>query len=124
MQDPLDIETKAQSLQSAMEKHLGVKGQTLRQSVRRAGRRLPKRLRVDAALVANAQAVQGNIKLTRQFDAPTIERAHAAVSEYLATIDRSDARKARVISILAVLAFNFILIFAGIVIFLRMRGTI
>ncbi|MDW3225067.1 MAG: hypothetical protein R8G34_19635 [Paracoccaceae bacterium] len=124
MQDPLDIETKALSLQSALEKHLGVKGRTLQQSLRRAGRRLPKRLRGQAALVAQAQDLQGNIKLTRQFDVSAIEHAYTEVSEYLAKIDRSDARRARVISVLAVLAFNFILMFAAIVIYLRMRGTI
>ncbi|MFK7879956.1 hypothetical protein [Roseobacter sp.] len=124
MQDPLDIETKTQGIKAALEKHLGVKGRSLRHSLRRAGRRLPKRLRAQAALLAEAEGVRGNIKLTRQFDAERIEQAYKDVSDHLVRIDRADARRARLISILAALAFNFILLVVAVIVFMRMRGTI
>lgn len=124
MQDPLDIETKAQSLKAALETQLGVKGRSLAHSLRRAGRRLPKGLRGQASLLAQVDGLSGNIKLTRQFDPAEIERAYADVSEHLATIDRAELRRSRVISLLAVLAFNFILICVAVVVFLRLRGVI
>ncbi|WP_299402834.1 hypothetical protein [uncultured Roseobacter sp.] len=124
MQDPLDIETKAQKLSAALEKHLGVKGRSLAHRVRRAGRRLPRRIREHAHLLAEADAVRDNIKISRQYDAAQIARAYEHVSDYLATIDRADARRGRILSILAVLAFNFILLFVAFVVFLRMRGIV
>ncbi|WP_187429025.1 hypothetical protein [Roseobacter fucihabitans] len=124
MQASLDIETKAETLNAAFEKHLGIKGQTLAHSVGRARRRLPKRLYRQAVLVADVDALRGNIKLTRQFDAHEIDRSFDDVTQHLSKIDRADARRGRVISVLAALAFNFIVVCVAVIIWLRLNGTI
>lgn len=120
----MEIEAEAAALSTALERRLGVKGRTLAQQVKRAGRRLPKRIRTQAQLVAQAEAVSGNPRLLRQLGDAAVAQACADVTEHLAGIDRAEARRARLISILAVLAFNFILLFTAVVVFLRMRGTI
>lgn len=120
----MEIEAKLPAVREALERNLGVRGRSLAQQVKRAGRRLPKRVRAQAALLAEAEALGGNPRLLRQLDEGRVTRALDEVSAHLASIDRAEARRARVISVLAVLAFNFIVIFTAIVVVLRMRGTI
>lgn len=120
----VDIETQLPALREALERHLGVKGRSLAHQVRRAGRRLPKRVRAQAALLGQAEAVSGNPRLLRQLDEARVAQACEELSAHLAGIDRAEIRRGRILSILAVLAFNFILIFVAFVVFLRMRGTI
>lgn len=120
----MEIETELPAVREALERHLGVKGRSLAQQVKRAGRRLPRRIRAQAVLLAEAEALSGNPRLLRQLDKSRIAEALSGVSAYLAGIDRTDARHGRILSILAVLAFNFILIFIVFVIFLRMREII
>ncbi|WP_298914812.1 hypothetical protein [uncultured Roseobacter sp.] len=124
MKSPDDIEQMAQALKDAMQKHLGVKGRNLRHAVRKAGRRLPKKLRAPARLMAQAEAVSGNLKLLRQLDTSKIESAYADLSAHLSAIDRAAERRARILSVLAVIAFNLIIVFAAWVIWLKARGSI
>ncbi|MBW4710648.1 hypothetical protein KX928_22900 [Roseobacter sp. YSTF-M11] len=124
MHTPRDIDQKAQLLKDALHQHLGVKGRSLDHALRKAGRQLPRRIRTQARFFTRAQTVSGNIKLLRQFDAAQVDAAYAEIAAYLAAIDRSDARKGRLLSILAVVAFNLIVVFTAWVVWLRMRGSI
>ncbi|WP_299676498.1 hypothetical protein [uncultured Roseobacter sp.] len=119
-----EIETQLPALREALETHLGVKGRSLAQQIKRAGRRLPRRLRVQAGMLAQAEAAAGNPRLLRQLDEARLTRALDALSAYLAGIDRAEARRTRMISIAAVIAFNLILLFTAVVVLLRLRGVI
>ncbi|MGZ2256820.1 hypothetical protein [Roseobacter sp. A03A-229] len=119
-----EIEAKLPALREAMERHLGVKGRSLAHQVRRAGRRLPRRVRAQAVLLGEAEALAGNPRLLRQLDDRRLAHALEDVSAHLAGIDRAEARRTRIISVLAVIAFNLILLFTAVVVLLRMRGTI
>ncbi len=111
-------------LSAALERHLGVKGRTLAQQVKRAGRRLPRRVRADARLLSEAEAVAGHPRLLRQLDQAQLDRALQDLTTHLAGIDRAEARRTRILSMLAGIAFNMILLFAAVVVLLRMRGAI
>ncbi|WP_195820118.1 hypothetical protein [Roseobacter sp. MH60115] len=120
----IDIEAKSEALSSALERHLGVKGKSLAQQVKRAGHRLPRRLRAQAQLVAEADALRGNPRLLRQLGHERVVQAFSDVSAHLAGIDRAEARRGRILSILAAIAFNLILLFTALVVIGRLRGAI
>ncbi|WP_300012870.1 hypothetical protein [uncultured Roseobacter sp.] len=120
----VDIEAKSEALSSALERRLGVKGRSLAQQVKRAGRRLPRRIRAQAQLVAEADAVRGNPRLLRQMGDEQVAQAYSEVLEHLAGIDRADARRGRILSVLAAIAFNLILLFTALVVIGRLRGAI
>ncbi|MCV3270564.1 hypothetical protein [Roseobacter sinensis] len=119
-----EIETDMRALKEAVEKHLGIKGASLGQQLRRAGRRLPRHLRAQAGLLAEAEVLVGNPRLLRQLDEARVARALDDVGTYLRGIDRAEARRTRLLSIAAVIAFNLILLFTAVVVVLRLRGLI
>lgn len=120
----IDIEAKSEALSGALERHLGVKGRSLAQQVKCAGRMLPRRIRAQAHLVAEADALRGNPRVLRQLNEGRVARAYAEISEHLAGIDRAEARWGRILSILAAIAFNLILLFTAFVVIARLRGAI
>lgn len=120
----MNIEMELPAVRDALERHLGIKGRSLAHQVKRAGRRLPTRIRAQAALLGEAEALCGNPRLLRQLGEARVKQACKEVSEHLAGVDRAEVRRGRVLSILAVIAFNLILVFIAFVIFLRTRGTI
>ncbi|TMM55410.1 hypothetical protein [Sulfitobacter sabulilitoris] len=124
MAQGIDITGKADHLRRAIEAHLGVRGRDLDHALRRAGRRLPRRVRAQAQMIARAERFGGNPKLERRLDATRLAAAFDAVDRYLAQVDRADLRRARLIGILAVIAFNLVVIFALFVIWLRWRGYV
>lgn len=119
-----EIETQLPALRDALERHLGVRGTSLAQQVKRAGRLLPRRLRAQAGLLVKAEALAGNPRLLRQLDDVRVTRALEELHAYVAGIDRAEALRTRVISIAAVIAFNLILLFTALVVVLRLQGVI
>ncbi|GFE52127.1 hypothetical protein So717_38800 [Roseobacter cerasinus] len=119
-----DIETQVAALRDALERHLGVRGTSLAQQVRRAGRVLPRRLRAQAGLLAKAEALAGNPRLLQQLDDARLAQALEDLNAYIAGIDRGEAVRTQILSIAAAIAFNLILLFAAIVVVLRLQGVI
>ena len=62
------INQRSARVQSALEGAFGVRSKTLAKALRKTGRRMPKRLRAEAGLIAQAEALGGNPKLLRQVD--------------------------------------------------------
>lgn len=119
-----DITAKADALRAELAAHLGIQGRDLAQALRRAGRRLPRRIRQQAKVIEEAARLGGNPKLERRLDATRIEKAHAEVMAHLTTVNRADVRRGRLLGLAAVLAFNFILIATAFVFWLWWRGYV
>ena len=109
------IHQRSARVQSALEGAFGVRAKTLAQALRKPGRRLPNRLRVEAGLIAQAEALGGNPKLLRQVDGVALARAEAAVVTWLDSVDRAEQRRGFWIWVGAMVGFNMIAVIAGVV---------
>ena len=107
-----NIDTRSERLREALETALGVKARTFDAALRKAGRRLPKRVRQQGAVVARAQAIDGHPKLRRTIDLDAVTRAEAEVLAYLKTVDRADLRRGRLLGLAGVIVFNLLVIVA------------
>tara|TARA_R110002049_G_scaffold29972_5_gene102132 strand:+ start:4438 stop:4812 length:375 start_codon:yes stop_codon:yes gene_type:complete len=124
MIEPQEFARRAEALRQQFEAQLGVKSRDLRHAFRRAGRLLPRRLRGQGAVLAKAERDIANPRLARQMDGGTLRAAFDRVSEFLRSVDVADRRRARLLSLAAVVAFNLIAVFAVFVVWLWWRGYV
>ncbi|KAJ56141.1 hypothetical protein ACMU_10320 [Actibacterium mucosum KCTC 23349] len=83
------VEELAANVSQLMQERLGVRSGPLSQQLRRAGRRLPKRVRRDISSIADALPLAANPKLSRQINLPRLEAAERRAVAHLRTIDRA-----------------------------------
>jgi ABC-type multidrug transport system fused ATPase/permease subunit len=124
MSHGLNIADKAAKLQSQLETQMGFKGRDLAQALRRAGRRLPRRVRAQIQTITEAQKFGGNPKLERRLNAGQVEADFDAATAYLAAVDRADLRRGRILALVGVVAFNLIVIVVAFVTWLWWRGYV
>lgn len=119
-----DMAAKSRKLRGLMQQKLDVRGHDLRQCLRRAGRRLPKRVRVRGAELIRAEMLAHNPKTARQVDPVAVEAAYDYVRSHLEAIDVIEMRKSRILSLTGAIAANLILVAVGFVVWLWWRGYI
>ena len=119
-----DIAMKSEALRRLLGEKFGVRGSTLTRALARAGRRLPRRLHVKAALLIEAERLAAHPKLARQVDMATVERGYEEVVAHLKAIDVSDRRKGMVLGIAGAVAFNMLLLVGAFVLWLGWRGYV
>lgn len=120
----VSVEEIAASVEALLEKQMGVGGHGLRAKVKRAGRRLPRSVRRDAMLIAEAQPLAGHPKLSKQVDLPRMEAAERRIAAYLRGYDLADKRKGAVLGLLGSLSFNLLAVGALLVVVLVWRGLV
>ena len=119
-----EITAKTKALQRQIQVKLGVRARDLEHALRRAGRRLPRRVRGQGARLVAAQKMAGNPKLTRQMDAQALAQAYDEVSGHLMAIDVADRRKGRLLGLAAAVALNLLIVIAGFLVWLWWRGYV
>jgi len=124
MLEPDYINARILAVRDALHAKLGIKRRNLDKAMRRAGRRLPRRIRRQGAVLVQAEKLGGNPKLMRRIDPAAFEKAHAEMMTHLAAIDAADAFKGRLIAITATIAFNVIVLAAAFVTYLWWRGYV
>ena len=107
-----------------METQLWVRGKTLGQQVRRAGRLLPRAEQREAMYLAQAATVLAHPKLSRMVDASKATKAHARLTQFLRSVDPKDRARGKFLGWLGLLAFGFIVVFVLVVIVLVQRGIV
>ena len=110
----LTIEHMVAELREAFTERLRIRGRSLEAQIRKAGRRLPKRVRRDATYLAQSVALEENPKLARMIDMPRAKQAHRNVLEHLETVDVGAERRMVALNIAASIAFA--LLFTGILV--------
>lgn len=119
-----DIETRIAEIAALMHAKLGVRGASLRAALRRARRLLPRRIRAQLRLLAEAEAFVHHPKLRLTLDVPALTKAAGEVEAHLNAIDLADRRKGWWLGMLGGMAFN-VLAFCGLlVVVLRWRGIV
>ncbi|WP_210527152.1 hypothetical protein [Rubellimicrobium arenae] len=112
------------SLRTLLHDQLGVRGRTLGQQVRRAGRRLPRALRTDALFLARAEEMARHPRLARLVDPRQVAKAEGRVASHLRSLDPVQARRHRRLDWLATAGFYILSTAALIVAVLWWRGFI
>lgn len=97
---------------------------TLADALKKARRRLPRRIFKQGMALADALPLLEHPKLQFTVDEPRLRGAAREVKAHLEAIDLADRRKGRILDILATIVFGLIVVFALTVAVLRWRGLI
>ncbi|WP_420586572.1 hypothetical protein [Ruegeria sp.] len=124
MSDHTDVQTQIAQTLLLLRKKLGVRDKTLTASIRKAKRRLPRRIYKQALLLANAEPMAAHPKLRLVLDTPKLARASEEVQEHLGRINLADRRWGWFLGMLGGLAFNVLAFSALLLIFLLWQGLI
>jgi hypothetical protein len=119
-----DMAVKSRKLRGLMQEKLGVRGRDLAHSLRRAGRRLPKRVRNHGAALMRAEVLAHNPKTARQVDVAAVEQSYEVVRSHLEALDVVELRKARFLGVTAAVAANLIAVAAMFIVWLWWRGYV
>ena len=119
-----DLPARLAALRTLMAERLGVGPGNLSRQIRRAGRRLPRRLRKDAAVLARAEPLTRHPRLSRLIDPVEVARAEARLARHLRAIDPARQRRDRRQDRLAAIGFYILVTFALVVTVLWWRGYV
>ncbi len=108
----MDLQARAELLARLLGERLDVSGDGFEARLNRAGRRLPRAIRADAALIVEALHRQAHPKLARQTDPRRLARALRNVERYLRQVDPWARRRALVLDWLAGNALGLLLMLA------------
>lgn len=114
----------ADEVRSLIEERLRIKARTLEKALSKSGRLLPKWAQREGRYLVHAQQFMGHPKLHLMIDEAKVDKAHKALIDHLKTIDPSERRKTKVLSILGSVSFNLIVIAGALVGFLVWRGYV
>ncbi len=124
MLDEKDVANKVEAVRRALQSRLGVKGRDLGHALRRAGRRLPARVRKQGSALAQAEFLSRNPKMARRMDGAQVQSAYDEVVTHLHSIDAKDIRIGRALSIAGPVAFNILFVAVAFITFLGWRGYV
>jgi hypothetical protein len=124
MIDASDMVARNAALVRLLGEKYGVKALCLDQAIRRAGRRLPKRLRAQAAVLIEAERMAQVPKLVRRVDVPAVEGAEKALTAHLNAIDVKDRRMGVALGLAGTVVAQVLLVAGAFVAWLWWRGYI
>ncbi|NIZ59999.1 hypothetical protein DL239_03300 [Sedimentitalea sp. CY04] len=96
----------------------------LSDALKKARRRLPRRVYKQGMLLAKAEPLMDHPKLRLTLDEPALLKSAGEVLDYLKSIDLADRRKGRVLTILGSLAFSLLVVLGLAIAVMRWRGLI
>lgn len=120
----MELDDRLDKIAALMEERLGIRGDGFEAKFARAGRRLPRRLRREGALLVEARRLAAHPKLARRVDARRLRKAVRVFERYLGRVDGRQRRVTRLINWLAGNAFNILLVAALTVAVLAWRGLV
>jgi len=124
MIDEHDLEKRVRKLQRVFEAKMHVKSKSLSQALRRAGRRLPRKLRRQGSLLVRTQQLARNPKLARQIESDKVDAAFQAITAHLEAIDLKDQQKGRVMGIAGIISANLLVVAALFIWWLWWQGYV
>ncbi len=88
----ITIQQMAERVADLMEERLNVRGKGLTEKLRKAGRLLPRKVRLAAEQLSDAAERSKNPKLLLQINEATVAEAYDVCSKHLGKIDAADRR--------------------------------
>ncbi|MDA8586824.1 hypothetical protein N9L47_11250 [Rhodobacteraceae bacterium] len=119
----MDVNERAKALADHMSAQLRVKGDTLADVTERAGRRLPKHLRVEAEKISAAENLLQHPRLERLVDEKDVLKSERKLRKFLDRQNPKKARRGEILDMLAKIGFVFVVIVLALFFFLVSRGT-
>ena len=120
----MDIAARTDRLAQLLEERLDVRGKGFDVKLRRAGRLLPRHLRMKGQLLVDATVRADHPRLLRQLDEAALDLAAADLERYLLSIDPWDRRKGIAVNVSAGLLFNLLVLALVVVGVLMWRGLL
>ena len=120
----ITITQMADRVSALIEERLGVRGRSLDDKLRRAGRRLPKRVREACEVLAEAGVMAQNPKLLVRVDETRVAEAYDICLKFLNRLGRGDRRKGAILGVAASVAFSLLVVALLVIGFLYWRGLI
>jgi hypothetical protein len=120
----LDIDGQAEALRQQLQARLGVKSKSFAQGIKRAGRRLPRRVRRSADVILAAQALGANPKLQRRVNQKEFRAACRDISTHLDSLDLAQERRDRRLRLAALIALQVLIVSGLFVVWLWWSGRI
>jgi hypothetical protein len=117
-----DLDARAESLRALLEEKYRLRGRTLEQALRRAGRRLPRRHRRQVAALLAARKRAEHPRLALQMDHGGILKGCEEVRSYLKSVDPVAARRERLLDLGALIGFYILATIGLTIAFLWWRG--
>lgn len=124
MIDTAKFHQRAESLSEMLQARLGVRGKSLKARLSRAGRRLPKAQRRAGQTLIETERLLGHPKLARLADPVATDQAFDSITGHLKGIDRAEARRNALLTWLAVVVFNLLLLGGLVVALVRWQGPL
>ncbi|WP_051927456.1 hypothetical protein [Ruegeria halocynthiae] len=124
MPENTDIQTQIAQTVQLMRGKLGARDKTLAESVRKAKRRLPRRIYKQAMVLAQAEQMAAHPKLRLVLDTSRLARASEEVQTHLSGINLADRRLGWFLGMLGGLAFNLLALLVLLLVFLRWQNLI
>ncbi|MCR9086051.1 MAG: hypothetical protein NXH97_04805 [Rhodobacteraceae bacterium] len=118
------LETRNATLAQKIADKLSIRGADLGAKMRRAGRRLPRRLRREGRYLVQAELLAGHPKLAKQIDPARVDAAYRDFDAHLDPIDPNDLWWGWTLGVLAGIVFNLLLFAALLIALLAWRGDI
>ncbi len=118
------VQQMASRVDALLEERLRLKGGTLDDKLRRAGRRLPRTVRDAGAALATAVTMMQSPKLMHQVDDHTVAVAYDICVRHLTTVNPGAARNGVILNIAASIAFSLLVVTVLLVSFLYWQGLI
>ncbi|MBD3765322.1 MAG: hypothetical protein IE927_11510 [Rhodobacterales bacterium] len=118
------IQQMADRVAGLMEERLAVRGTGLAEKLRRGRRRLPRRLRAEAQLLAEAADLARNPRLALRIDQERVATAYDALVRHLGALGRAERRRAVALSMLRGVAFSLLAVAGLVAAVLAWRGLI
>lgn len=120
--DPARVHQMVEQVSQLLADRLGARGPTLRARIDAA--RLPRRVRREAGVLVEAEALLSAPKLVRRLDMATIGRAHAACVKYLRPIGKAERAGTLALEIAARVLLGLVAVGAVGLAVARARGLI
>ena len=120
----MDIARRIAAVQALLTAKFGVRQAPLSRMMAKVGRRLPRRLHRQAAVISEAQQQAGHPKLARQVDHVRVGQALDELMAHLKAIDLAERRKERLLNMAALIAFYILVTFAAFVTWLWWTGYV
>lgn len=117
------LESELDQLRALLEKRLKLSGE-LSESLRRARRHLPHRLRKAADDLVSAEESFAHPRLAAALDEDRLVKKARRLRAYLAELDLKGRRKGRLLDMAATSAFAVLCVIALLVVVLRWRGFV
>lgn len=118
------VQQMADRVSELLGERLRVKGDTLEARLKKAGRRLPRKVRDAGAVLVQATQMIRNPKLLHLVDDAVVAEAYDICLRHLNTVNPNEAMKTLVLGIAAHIAFSLLVVGALVVATLYWRGLI